>query len=105
MSIRALSGDLEERLRWAIREGLVIAGILVFWLVVGIAISAVLSIIAWVLLLLEFDPLRVVYTFTEHGPGIWAAVVPLTGATTGLYVLARVGTVLIDRYQAVAERG
>lgn len=102
MAAGALSEDVEERLRWAMWEAVVIAGILVIWIAIGLVVSAVLSVIAYVILLFEFEPLRVVYTFTERGPGIWAAVIPLASATTGLYVLARVGTVLIDRYQTGA---
>jgi len=100
MSSPALSGGVRQRLNWAIREGLVIAGILVFWLVVGLVLIAILGLIASLIRTLQLEPLRFVYRVAERNAFAWSVVTPLASATTGLYVLARVGTVLIDRYKS-----
>lgn len=100
MSSHELSRGVRQRLKWAIWEGAVIAGILVFWIVVSLVLITVLSLIAALIRTFQLAPLRIVYEFVGRSGAIWSVVIPLASATTGLYALARVGTILIDRYQS-----
>ncbi|WP_276274173.1 hypothetical protein [Haloarcula litorea] len=100
MSSDGLSGDVRQRLGWAIREAVVITGIFVFWLAIALIIVTGLSLIAFLIQTLRLDPLRFVYEFAQRGDVVWGAVLPFAGATAGIYALARVGTILISRYQS-----
>jgi hypothetical protein len=91
-----------QRLRWALRESLLIAGIVAFWMGLGLLLLAALGIIAFVIQTFQLEQLRPVYEFTRQDRAVWAAVTPLASATTGLYVLVRAGTILLDRYQSTA---
>lgn len=95
-----LSGGISERLRWAIREATVIAGILVFWLLAGIVLMAGVRIFTIILYWIGVEPIPFLYDLRGPLRGVWTAIVPLASATTALYVLVRAGTLLIDRYQA-----
>lgn len=103
MASATLSGDIQDRMRWGIREGIVIAGILVFWLMVALGLLLVMSVLGTLIRTLQLESLESVYRFVARGGVVWGVVTPLATATTALYVLARVGTVLIDRYQSSAD--
>jgi hypothetical protein len=100
MASDALSGDVWQRLSWAIREGVVITGIFVFWLTIALVLVTGLSLVAFLIQTLRLDPLRFVYEFAQRADVVWSAVLPFAGATAGIYTLARVGTILIGQYQS-----
>lgn len=91
------------RLRWVVRESLLVAGIFLFWIGIALLLLAVLGIVAVLIRELRLEPLRFVYEFASRRELVWAAVTQLALATTGLYVLVRAGTVLIDRYRASTD--
>lgn len=93
-----LSDGFTARLKWAIGEAAVIAGILVFWIGVGIVLTGILTVIAYAIGSLPLELLEELFDFTNPSGKVLAAVMPLTIATTLLYILGRVGTLLIDRY-------
>lgn len=98
MTSDALSGDVRERLSWAIREGVVLTGILLFWLTIALVLVSV----AFLIQTLRLDSLRFVYEFAQRAGIVWGAVLPFAGLTAGIYSLARVGTVLIGQYQSTS---
>ncbi len=99
-STPSYAGTVRERVRWAVREGAVLLGVLAFWLAVFLALVAVVSVVLFVIRTLQLEPLRFVYEFLEDlQRGLWAALVPLVAANASLYVLVRAGTVLIDHYR------
>lgn len=102
MTSDALSGDVRERLSWAIREGVVITGILLFWLTIALVLVTVLSLIAFLIQTLRLDSLRFVYEFAQRAGIVWGAVLPFAGVTAGIYALARVGSILIVQYQSTS---
>lgn len=87
-----------ERLEWAIRESLVVLGILLFWIGAILAVSIAL----WVLSLpYQFTGIRIFRPLVELGrlsDGLWVSIIPLTMVSASLYVFARVGELLIDHY-------
>ena len=103
MQSRAFPRSLRARFRWAIREGLLIAGVLAFWIGLGLFLMLVLGLVAYLIQAFRLEPLRFVYEFAGRSDLVWAAVTPLASATSGLYVLVRAGTILIDRYRAPVE--
>lgn len=98
---------VRSRIDWALREGVVIAAVLAFWAVVFAGLALVLSVVLAVLQLLvdvgfPAGPVRFLFEFLSRLERLSApAVVQLATANVGLYVLVRVGWVLLDRY---AER-
>lgn len=102
MSADALLGDVSERLRWVIREAIVIAVLLLFAMVVGLALAVLFRFLGFVLFSLGFERVQSLYHLTHPAGDVWAVVTPLAGGTLSLYVLARVGTILIDQYQSPA---
>jgi hypothetical protein len=94
--------SFDGRLRWALREGTIIGAIFLFWLGLGLAVVIVTGLFRLVITTLGLPQLRFFLAPLRWG-GIWSAVVTLASATTGLYVLVRTGTVLIDRYRRPLE--
>lgn len=88
-----------DRLRWAIGESLVIAGVFLFWLGVALVLMLVLNLLALLTVTLGLerwvDPfMRAVYEVDF----LWSAVTSLSVISATLYVIVRAGTVLVDRY-------
>lgn len=102
MATAELTAGFKDRLVWALREAAVIAGIFVFWIGVGILLTGILTVIAYVLGSLAWEPLEELFDFANPSGEVRAALIPLTSATTLLYILARVGTLLIDRYHRLS---
>lgn len=93
------------RLAWAIDESLVILGILVFWIGVVVVVTIGLSILALPFQLLGEPILRPLADLARAGRDLWVGVFPLTVISSSLYVLARVGELLVDHYvRTVGER-
>lgn len=103
MSTVTFPQSLRQRFRWIVHESLLIAGIFLFWIGIGLALLLVLGIIAVLIREFHLVPLEFVYEFASRSEYLWAAVTQLALATTGLYILVRTGTILVDRYQSRAE--
>lgn len=88
------------RLRWALGESLVIAGILLFWAVTAAVLWLSVTLLRVVFARLGAPTLRILYELLQRTDALWPAVSTLTIATTTLYVLVRSGTLLIDRCRA-----
>lgn len=92
--------DARERTRWALREGLVLGGILLFWVALAVALSLVLIAVSVPFALVRW-----------RAPGlpviavVWTLVGPLAATNAVLYALARVGTVLVDHYRTREATG
>lgn len=102
MSADALLGDVSERLGWVIREAIVIAVLLLFAMVVGLALAVGFRFLGFVAFSLGFETVESFYHLSEPASDVWAVVTPLASGTLSVYVLARVGTLLIDQYQSPA---
>jgi energy-coupling factor transporter transmembrane protein EcfT len=102
MSANEFPDDLESRFRWAIQETGLIASIFLVWILIGMLIQLALFVLAIPLQVVQIDVLRFLLEIPQSGDVIWALVMPLAAMTTGLYVLVRAGTILIDRYQSSA---
>lgn len=87
------------RLRWALREALVVAGILLFWVGVALALSLFTGVVRLLMETVELRALLRLYEFLQEGGLLWMAITPLTGVTVSIYGLARVGTVVVDHYR------
>jgi len=90
-----LPDSVEGRLRWAVTESLVIAGVFLFWMALAVALTLALSVFT---LVLRGVNVHTTYALRDFG-AIWPVVVPLAFATTALYVVVRAGTLLVDHYQ------
>lgn len=99
MSTQTLPETPRDRLRWALREGLVIAGILLFWLGVAVVLVGLFSLLSVTLHLIGLRPLRLVAELLERSGLLWPAFSAIAFATVGLYVVVRAGTLLIDHYR------
>ena len=88
-----------DRLRWAVREGSIIGAIFLFWLGIGLGLFLVTGLVGVVIEMLRVPQLRFVLLPLRWDGAVWSAAVTLATATTGLYVLVRTGTILIDRYR------
>lgn len=88
------------RLRWALAESLVIAGILLVWTGVAALLWVGLTLLRVVLARLGAESLRLLYELLQRVELLWPAVTRLVVATTALYVVVRAGTLLIDRHRA-----
>jgi len=91
------------RLRWALSEALVVAGIFLFWVGVAALLVVAMSLLTATIELLQIRQLRLLHAFLDRTDFVWAAVLPLSLATTTLYVLVRTGTVLVEQYQRGAD--
>ncbi|MFC4245515.1 hypothetical protein ACFOZ7_00605 [Natribaculum luteum] len=100
MVTRTFPQPLQQRFRWAIRESILIAGIFLFWIGVGLLLVSLLGAFVFVAQVVNVGPSRFLYELSRQSGVMWAAVTQLASATTGLYVLVRAGTILIDRYQS-----
>ncbi|WP_323173777.1 hypothetical protein [Natrialba sp. PRR66] len=91
-----------SRLRWAIREALVFAGILLFWIALATVITIVLQLLVlpFELLGLQLGPMSELVSLAR---GFQDLAVPMTVLTSGLYTLVRAGTVLIDHYRRTSS--
>lgn len=85
---------VRARTLWAVREGLVVGGIVLFWVGIAVALSVVLLV------------LSVPFAITRFGtPGlpvaglVWTLVGPLAFLNASLYVLVRAGTVVVDHHR------
>lgn len=103
MTDGSFPGPFEERVAWIVRESLLVGGILATWVGIGIGITLVLSAVALVIQAFRLAPLRFLYEFAGRSHLLWPAVTQLAAATTGLYVIVRAGTVLIDRWRAPVD--
>jgi hypothetical protein len=83
---------VEARVRWAAREGVVLLGILAFWLVAFVA-----SVVLFVAHVAGLRPVTAFASTLQHS--LWAVLVPLVAANASLYAFVRAGTVLIDHYR------
>lgn len=101
MSAHRLPESWSGRLRWVLAEGALVAAVFVFWVLVAAALSAALAVLARVIAATGLRELRFAYEVVQRADFVWASVVPLTAATTTLYVLARAGSILVDRYRRV----
>ena len=88
------------RLRWALREGLVIAGIVRFWLGAAALLVGALSVLGLALRLLGAGPFHLVADLLRRAGFLWPAFSAVAFATVGLYVAVRAGTLLLDHYRA-----
>lgn len=86
--------SVRSRTVWALREGVVVAGILLFWVAVALALTVVLFVVSVPFVL---SPVR--------SPGlpvtglVWTLVGPLAFTNAALYALARVGIVVVDHHR------
>lgn len=103
MSTRTLPETPQERLRWALREGLVIAGVLLFWLGVAAVLTGVLSLLGVVLAMSGLRGFHLVSDLLRRAEFLWPAFSAVAFATGGLYVVVRAGTLLIDHYRQTAS--
>lgn len=99
MSSHRLPDTPRGRLRWALREGLVIAGILLFWLGVAVVLTGGLSLLSVALHVIGVDALRLVADLLLRTEFLWPLVSAAAFATVGLYVVVRAGTLLIDHHR------
>lgn len=88
------------RLRWAIREGLVIAGIVLFWLGVAVVVAGAFSLLTVGLHLVDVRATHLLADVLRRTAVLWPAMTAVAVATTGLYVVVRAGTLLIDHHRA-----
>lgn len=103
MSTRTLPETARERLRWALREGLVIAGILLFWLGVAVGLVGLFSLLSVALHVTGLRPFHLVAELLRRSSLLWPAFSAIAFATVGLYVVVRAGTLLIDHYRVTGD--
>ncbi|MEY7849505.1 hypothetical protein AB7C87_09960 [Natrarchaeobius sp. A-rgal3] len=88
------------RLEWAIRESLIVFGILLFWVAVAFVVSVGVGLLLFPLDLVGLSTIGPLHELTGATTLLWNAVVPMTTVTAALYVLVRAGTMLIDHHAA-----
>lgn len=86
------------RLEWAVRESLVVLGLLAFWVLVGVAVTLLAGLLALPYQLLGGWVFRPLVVVSRNVVGFWSVVVPLTVVTASLYVLVRAGVLLLDHH-------
>lgn len=91
-----------SRLRWALGEGLVIAGIVAAWVAVAVLLGLAVGVLRaalGALGLLGVDLLQPVYRILLRFDLLGRVIVTrVAAANVALYVLVRTGTVVVDRY-------
>ncbi|MFB6361018.1 MAG: hypothetical protein ABEH59_06810 [Halobacteriales archaeon] len=87
------------RLRWALREGLIIAGILLFWTGVAVVLVGFLSAVSSVLHFIGLRPFYQIAELLERSMIVWPAFSTIAILTAGLYTVVRAGTLLLDHHQ------
>lgn len=102
MSTDTLPETARGRLRWALHESLVIAGVLLIWLAIGVALLGLAALLSLALHVVGLRPLHVVAELLERSAVLWPAFSAVAFATTALYVVVRAGTLLIDHYRSAA---
>ena len=100
MSQPRLPSTPRGRLRWALREGSVVAGIRLFWLGAAVVLVGLLSLLSVGLHATGLRPFHLVAELLERSELPWPAFSAVAFATAGLYVVARAGTLLIDHDRA-----
>ena len=100
MTSHVLPETPRDRLRWALREGFVIAGIVLFWLGVAVVLVAGLSLLGLALRLLGTGPFHLLSELLRRTAFLWPALSAVAFATVALYVVVRAGTLLIDHHAA-----
>ncbi|QDX39639.1 hypothetical protein [Salarchaeum sp. JOR-1] len=95
MPSTSIPDSLVGRLRWALGESLVVAGIFAFWILLAAALNTALGILTRVLAALNVHAIYVVDDLAV----LWPTVVPLAFVTAVLYAVVRAGTLLIDQYR------
>lgn len=86
---------VRSRSLWALREGLVVGAILLFWGAIAVALTVALFVISVPFLFLG----RGSTTLTIVSL-VWTLVGPLAFLNGSLYVLVRAGTVILDHHQS-----
>lgn len=99
MTPDSFPASYDERLRWALREGSIIGAILLFWLGLGLGLLLVTGLVGVLVEALRVPQLRFLLLPLRWDGAVWSGMFTLASATTGLYVLVRTGTILIDRFQ------
>lgn len=99
----SLPASPADRLRWALREGLIIAGILLFWLAVAVLLVGLLSGLSSVLHFIGLRPFHQIAELLERSVRIWPAFSSIAFLTAGLYTVVRAGTLLIDHHHAAVR--
>ena len=87
------------RLRWALIEGSVIAGIVLFWLGVAVVLTGALSLLGFALQALGIGAFHLVADLLRRTGFLWPTLSAVAFATVGLYVVVRAGTLLIDHHR------
>lgn len=87
--------DVRSRTLWACREGFVVGGILLFWVVIAVVLSAVLMVLSVPFALFRFGAPGLPVTAL-----VWTIVGPLAFLNASLYVFVRAGTVIVDHYRS-----
>ncbi|MEE6211401.1 hypothetical protein U3A55_14735 [Salarchaeum sp. III] len=95
MPSNSLPDSIIGRLRWALGESLVVAGIFAFWILLAPALNTALGLLTRVLAALDVHAVYLLDDLTV----LWPTVVPLAFVTAVLYTVVRAGTLLIDHYR------
>lgn len=99
MTTDPFPAEYGDRLRWALREGSIIGAIVLLWLAVGLGLLLVTTLFGLLIELVGIPQLRFLLAPLRWDGAVWSAAVTLASATSGLYVLVRTGTILIDRFR------
>lgn len=91
-----------DRLRWAIRESLVIAGVLLFWFGLSVLLTVTTSLLSLAFEFARLHQLRPLLVLFRRVELLWPPLMAAALATVALYVLVRAGTLLVDHYRATA---
>lgn len=102
MSTDTLPDTPRGRLRWALHESLVIAGVLLFWVGLALAVSLAAALLRVVLARLPVRELRLLVDLLQRLDFLWPGLTSVATAAVGLYVVVRAGTLLIDHYRTTA---
>ena len=102
MPDETLPGTPRGRLRWALREGAVVAGVLLFWLAAAAALTLGLSLVSLLIRAFHLGPLYLVADLFRRTAVLWPAFSAVAFATVALYVVVRAGTLLIDHSRSTA---
>lgn len=103
MAPDSLHNSPSGRLRWALRDGLIVGGMSLFWLDVTVILVGFLSVLSTVLHLIGVRSFHHVAEALKRGVHIWLAFSSNAFLTAGLYAVVRAGTRLIDHYRATVS--